>query len=270
VLAKDEAPVDGKLRTLIKQEAVNLAQLMAEYRQTCSMFVSLATDIVITFRSIRSGRGFSDFVTLLQLPRGEKQKRLADRWLQYQYGLKPLISDLYESTNWVADKLRAGFPRKARASHRNELRASSNGGSSHSGAILRNFEERVCTKSVQYWIREEGLAQLSQVGITNPALLAWELIPYSFVVDQMIPVGNFLASLDALVAIKDLKVVNVDWWRQECTSQVYGQKAGFYFHEEFNRTVQSTLGLPRLTYKPSESLTAVLNGLALLTQLRHR
>jgi hypothetical protein len=42
-----------------------------------------------------------------------------------------------------------------------------------------------------------SLAQLNGTGLLNPALLYWELMPYSFVVDWFIPVGDVLASLTA-------------------------------------------------------------------------
>jgi len=35
---------------------------------------------------------------------------------------------------------------------------------------------------------------LSQLGLVNPASLAWELVPFSFVVDWFANVGDFLAS----------------------------------------------------------------------------
>lgn len=42
-----------------------------------------------------------------------------------------------------------------------------------------------------------SLSTAQQLGLTNPAQLAWELVPFSFVVDWFIPVGDFFAQLDA-------------------------------------------------------------------------
>jgi hypothetical protein len=40
-------------------------------------------------------------------------------------------------------------------------------------------------------------ATLSQTGFTNPVSLAWELLPFSFVADWFIPIGDFLEALEA-------------------------------------------------------------------------
>jgi hypothetical protein len=38
-------------------------------------------------------------------------------------------------------------------------------------------------------------------GISNPALVAWELVPFSFVADWFVPVGDWLKQLDALLGL---------------------------------------------------------------------
>lgn len=120
----------------------------------------------------------------------------------------------------------------------------------------------------RYVIRDASLKTLAQVGITNPAATVWELIPYSFVFDWIIPVGGYLESLDALIGVEDLTV-------QRSTKQIVGiESVGalgtmlgtWETRERFTNT--GTLALPPLTYKPSTSLKAVLNGLSLLAQLR--
>jgi hypothetical protein len=40
--------------------------------------------------------------------------------------------------------------------------------------------------------------QASQLGLDNPALLAWELLPYSFILDWYIPVSGFLQNANIL------------------------------------------------------------------------
>lgn len=42
------------------------------------------------------------------------------------------------------------------------------------------------------------LSALGSLGLTNPLDVAWEVLPFSFVVDWFIPIGNWLNVLDAM------------------------------------------------------------------------
>jgi hypothetical protein len=43
---------------------------------------------------------------------------------------------------------------------------------------------------------------MGQLGLTNPASMAWAALPYSFVVDWLLPVGTMLGALSAPVGLK--------------------------------------------------------------------
>lgn len=260
--------LDGKLRSLIKSQNLNLAQTLAEYRRTSSMFSSLAMDVVKTFRSLRSGRGFSDFVRILQRPKSSNEVAVANRWLQYQYGLKPVMSDLYGATDALATGIRSGIPRRVQVGKQSYI-SKSELHTAGSAQCIRTAIHQQSVRSIAYYrISDPALKQLAQIGITNPALLLWELIPYSFVIDWLIPVGDFLSSLDALNGTSDLVVIGTR--KTTYTSSSVGNRGTITFKRmTTDRSVPRTsLSLPKLSYQPSKSLTAVANGLALLTQLK--
>lgn len=272
LLQLDIAACDGKIRMGIKEENTNLAQSCAEYRQTCSMFGKLASDMFSAFRSLRKDCGLSALVKLLKTPRGRVEKGIANRWLEYQYGFRPLMQDLHNVADDMTRRPREGFDRRIskRTTQREnwawELPAP---GIPGNPTVKRDetWTYQLRTTAI-YTVSEPGIAQLSSYGITNPAELAWELIPYSFVVDWMIPVGDYLASLDALLGVSNLKVYSS--YRLDIDHFVNCLEAtGSYRHTRFVRLAsRDGLELPRLIYKPSSSLTAVLNGLALLRQMR--
>jgi hypothetical protein len=54
-----------------------------------------------------------------------------------------------------------------------------------------------CRTYAYYRLRNAGLATLSQLGLINPAVIVWERLPYSFVVDWFAPVGSWLNALTA-------------------------------------------------------------------------
>lgn len=261
--------ISGQLRAKIRATNLNLAQSLFEYRQTAKLFSDLSADIWKTYQSLRKGRAFYDLARAIRNPRTRIDRRLANRWLQYQYGWKPLMSDIYGVTDALVKKINEGFPQYVRARRdstidQNVVIDVSNG--SRRSNVLR----QVTRGQARYIVRDATIKSLTQCGITNPLLLGWELIPFSFVIDWMVPVGNLLESLDALNGTQSLvwqysvtQTADMDrWYRGSNSSDTY---------KRYYRSVPLTnLPLPKLSYQPSTSLTRVLNGLALLTQLRGR
>jgi hypothetical protein len=269
----DPSKADGKVRAKIKDMNVNLAQSFAEYRQVSGMFVKAGTDIVMTLRKLRQGRALPEFVRILQGKKGDPvSKRIANRWLEYQYGLKPLMQDMYGLSDQLTKDLTLGTYKFASSSWRDSRNATVIGfydGSAKSKWTLQTIGT-VETKTKARWlVKASGMKQLSEVGITNPALLAWELIPYSFCVDWFINVGDFLGSLDALVGVSGLAVNR--GYKYTLMSETSG--IGFITHKTIRKRRVATgggLSLPGLKLSPPKSLYPLWNTLALLRQSRGR
>lgn len=257
----------SKMRGKIKAENLNLAQDLAEYRQASRLYADLSKDIFDTLRSLRRGTFLVDAVRYQTInTKRYRTKNLANRWLQYQYGLRPLVQDLYSVTDALRNLLEEG-----KVVHKTSVFRSSWSTTERpfSGGIRRYWELEDTTCKARYTISSGVSKTLASMGISNPLLLVWELIPYSFVFDWMFPVGHYLASLDALNGVSNLLV--------QCTTRTTRYSEASAYGAQWNQTmtlysrggVSTGLSMPRLSYKPSTSLTAVLNGLALLTQIRH-
>lgn len=260
-----------RLRKKIKDQNVNLGQSLAEYRQTANLFNRAAQDVVAGFRSLRSGRALQDIARYFTRPRNRIEKDVANRWLEYQYGLKPLISDLYGSVDELNKVLLEGKYLYANVRERSTLAGTSFWPPDVANHLIEGYGDYKVDFDIRlharYRISSSAVKQLAQVGITNPLALAWEVVPYSFVFDWMFPVGNYLASLDALVGVSSFSYYTI---RRSNGVQIGATNGGrwTYTRSSYLRSVSSSLPTPRLSYKPSKSLTAVLNGIALLTQLR--
>jgi len=272
----DPTELAGKLRLKIKSQNVNLAQSLAEYRQTSSMFVDLAQDVIKTFRSLRSGRALGDFVRILKTPRSRAELNISNRWLQYQYGVRPLMADIYGSVEALATKIRTGMYLYVRVSKQTMAFGSSYKSRNTYGpdtnviGLMSSYTQTRNKYVARYKIQDAALKQLTQIGITNPLLLAWEIVPYSFVFDWIIPVGDFLSSLDALNGTSDLRIIKSRKFTQVSKGEVYGATTVRTFTRTERWAPTDVLPMPGLVYRPSQSLKAVVNGLALLKQLRPR
>lgn len=216
-----------KLLSKIKNQKVNLAQAFGERHQAVRMFEGTASRIVSCVSNLRKGN-FVGAATALgvapkrrmtkkfertfgpktsermsrKLRRQEQSALVADGWLALQYGWLPLFSDLYGAVESIAD---SRLPAKAYATARSrdklevDLNCMSSGIRTVSGVGI--YEISSC---IRYSASPTGsplTKPLKQLGITNPVNLAWELLPYSFVVDWFLPIGQFLNSLDATAGV---------------------------------------------------------------------
>lgn len=262
--------LDLPLRLAIKDMTVNLAQDFAEYRQTCGMFADMASNLAGAFRNLRKNVGYGTFVRWLKDPRTRVQKSIANQWLQYQYGMKPLMSDLHEL---VTGSLASLGPDRYALRTVNVRKVYTYEWQDTLGypdvprmqTVQTEFHSYRMRSRARFRVRPGDLSWLSSYGFTNPAELAWELIPYSFVADWLFNVGDLLSGLDALVGV-ELAAVQPSCFVSKRCSTTWGQT---YLYTNAHRGSQRTdLSYGRIRYEPSKSLKSVLNGLALLTQLR--
>jgi hypothetical protein len=112
------------------------------------------------------------------------------------------------------------------------------------------------------------------LGLTNPVSLAWELLPFSFVVDWAWPLGDYFSQFDALagVEVKGYSMSNLTKIRVKYegrkpagTNQIVNWDS-YYRLTKLNRTASLSVPfatLPRVK-DPFNSKEHVLNGLALL------
>lgn len=117
-------------------------------------------------------------------------------------------------------------------------------------------------------------SSLSRLGLTNPALLAWELVPFSFVADWFVNIGDCLQSLDNPLQISGLTVIKSMKVRSSViAARKSGTWSGSGTYDEivYSRTPPTALSLiVRPQFDPSLSATKIANAVALLVQLRKR
>lgn len=112
-------------------------------------------------------------------------------------------------------------------------------------------------------------ARLAPYGLTNPLLTAWELVPFSFVADWFVNVGDTIASLDNLHSVKSLDVIRSCRTHSLITIDGYKEVAGHAFVSKRIWTRQPTAAmspLTRLVYNPHLSITRLISATALLRQ----
>jgi len=115
----------------------------------------------------------------------------AGAWLTWSYAVKPAINDTYEYMSFTRSLLqRETAKRYASVSQKDTYALPSNG-------IAKRWGKAKYKGSLTYQVDDPGLFDLSRMGFTSPATFVWELIPFSFVIDWVFNVGNYLQNMEA-------------------------------------------------------------------------
>lgn len=164
-----------------------------------SRIVSAATILSAAYKDLKRGR-FDRFVKTLNIrPELVKRqhrelsvfkpsdKKVADLWLQYHFGWSPLISDMYSAV----EVLTTPFPKKKiRGTAKEHYQASGAFANQiYSYDVTARFKSQV---TIQMY--NPNLYLNARLGLSNPLAIAWEAVPFSFLVDWFGNISDVLNS----------------------------------------------------------------------------
>lgn len=166
-----------------------LAVGLAEFGQSFDMIEKRCLQLYRIFRAIRRRDLRSlrkEFPTSIR----RIHKDFASAVLELSYGWSPLIQDIGNAVEvlqgHVADK--KIFSSSGTTVVLRKSTAFENG-----GVRSLDISEKIgCHMRAQVQISNPNLYLANQLGFVNPASVAWELIPFSFLVDWVVPIGAFL------------------------------------------------------------------------------
>lgn len=192
-------PVVAKAYDRLRSEVGSQASVgaaLAELTQSVGMIAERMLQLMKLARALRR-LDFNQVARVLRassLPRGKKMHRsFASLWLEYSFGWKPLIGDIYHSVNVLQSDI-PNFPVKGSAKDVIKT-AISVTGSVPGGTYTRNWGEFFlrCKMGAEVSVTNPNLYLANALGLANPATIAWEVIPFSFVVDWFVNVEQFLS-----------------------------------------------------------------------------
>lgn len=277
-------------RSRMKNKKVDLGVAYAERKATSRMLGDNARRMARSVRELRRGnfRNAARALGIIHDPGKPRGSNWTNHWLQLQYGWKPLLSDIYGSCDALSKREQSDWRVTAKARRNDSYTAkvsTTPGGTTYPTS---NYDawSGVAERQRGVFVRIDALPDndltmsLSSLGVTNPLLVAWELVPYSFVVDWCLPVGNWLNSLDALLgytsAYTSTTYYNKTLWEDRGVSRTnYTSKWGFVKNNWYgskqllriSRSASSGVPLPTFpSFKDPRSLGHMANGLSLLAQ----
>lgn len=273
--ARADAHVLRKLKDLQWNAAVSAAELP----QTMRFLAQSVRELWDYYRLARKG----DFLRLSELYRNRDQRgkrvprwpvRVTNRYLAFRFAVRPLVNEIDDVVKTLS---RSDMkPLIRRCTGRDNLSAYDVSVALHQGnsnlPVTTVRKDNVELRRCVYVKVDPDTVGYKQLGLTNLPAALWELVPYSFMVDRVLPIGAFIRSLDAtagLSRISDYRVLKRDWYGSK---SLHDGLVGTTY-EQYTRSVN--LGLPSPlsvigSYSPSVDAQMLTDSLALLIQLRSR
>lgn len=221
-------------------DTAELALLFFERKEAASMINKRGLQFARAFMALRKGK-FRTFLRLLGIsPRHRhrhtkwiRPQQAASLWLEYWFGWSPLISDIYSAV----DVLQSPYPNRevtARSRRRTHLTIVTSG-SNATDVTLDGFATYGYYAKVE--LDNPLLFRANQLGVINPATIVWEMIPFSFIVDWFIPVGDFLSApaTPAGVVLRDpSRTLKYEMWGSE---KLWNSTTGYVFNSSRTHVV---------------------------------
>lgn len=258
----------SKMWDEIEKVNANIAVFFAERQSAIDMIANKATKIFLALRDVKRGKPRKAMQRLgISGRQPPRSKQASGQWLELQYGWLPLVGDIYNLAN--LDPF-AGDIISGRASATTQVKYPNNG--------VVNCQHK-CEHGLTVDCIDPALAYASQLGLTNPATIAWELTPFSFVIDWFLPIGDYIHRLtqDLGFKFRDYYVSNrIKYIIDRPPRKAFIGKSGTYDISEgcigvvdiFTRTTPTSVPKPNLEFKNPLSPMHLANAIALGRQLK--
>lgn len=258
-----------ELRNKIADHSASLSGMVAEFDEVVGMANSLS-------KGIRNA-GLYAHRKIKRLPRARRRLNLHDvsgAHLVYSFGLSPLINDTYQTIDHFRKSGRGEniwhrFRVKTERSNYDRQTVDADYGSTGDYGVVTSQGSLSVEDTAVAWARFQDRL-LPDLG--NPLEWAWERIPFSFIVDQIINVGENIAAIDALNRVEEIHTSVTR--RQRWDIKYFSTNTSMHGFSRGHTYERKAMGAPPLSfdlsYKPSSNFGQLLTNLSLLHQLRKR
>lgn len=277
--ANDDLRLLAKLWESIRGHSFDLGINIAEASKTYSGIVQNLRSLGSALISLKHGHVGNAFryLGVAGRRRSFATRRLntsdvTGRWLEMQYAWMPIVHDSYQAAK--ALEALTG-PRALRFTASVGTKRATYNGTQVPGAFDYLVSVSV-SKRLQAELYEDA-SFARTLGLVDPASIAWEVVPYSFVVDWFIPVGTYLSVWSSIPSLKGRFLSTTRIGQKHSGYRVISaagnpgyngtKKTDEWFRIE--RTASSSLSVPMPTFNSvpkALSPKRILNAVALIHQ----
>lgn len=173
------------------QEQAELGVAILEARSAVSMMANRLLQLAKFARLLLRGRiaEAARHLGVLRPKGASRRKKFADLWLEFSFGWKPLVQDIYSAVDVLQNPLTSSRIKGSYSfSWTYKQTSAYNYTREHT-----TFGQSYLTMGAEVVISNPNLYLANQLGLINPFSIAWELVPFSFVVDWFSNLGQVLA-----------------------------------------------------------------------------
>jgi hypothetical protein len=190
----------------VRLDEVQALVMIGESRKTVISMCSIFRRLIKIIKSIKRLDAYA-------LKREITAKELANRYMELRYAIRPLMYDFNGTISAIKHESAKALSRLTFRGHENftieenDLRNFWNGDTYQDGTRSYDCERTV---KVSFDVRAGVLTQLETVssipvwGLAQPIEAAWELVPFSFIIDWFINAGNTIAAWTPDYGLKTL------------------------------------------------------------------
>lgn len=288
-----EAALRQKLIEAAKGAEWSIPTFVGEGRQTVNMVVNAARTIGSAYRDLRRGN-FVGAMTSLGIQGDSRARRRYERqygtdptraaanaWLAHTYGWVPLMQDAQRSAETLAEINLSEESREIRVTARvskDDVQVYPSFTFSVNPSIDGRQTNDIKESRFGVWrCKPTAWNNVGSLGLLNPASVAWERLPLSFVADWFLPIGRYLEGLDVPMRFQHLGGT-LGYRRQVISSgshfRLYGQtqQGGDvlqHYYAVVHRlplTGHPTVGLSSIVFEPKIGAGRLTSAISLLRQ----
>jgi hypothetical protein len=202
-------------------------------------------------------------------PRALTSKDISASWLELQYGWAPLLSDVFESAKAYEALTKNKNPTYSQRVFKSKTftRGGNYGNNLYSGRQKSTASLLIICKY------SSPPPPARSLGLTDPASIVWELIPFSFVVDWFIPIGNYLDVINTVPSVLNASflrsIAQRDTLSFKGISGVHKGSGSTFVHSH-TRSLSYSYIVPKPSFKAFDKALSsdhIKNAIALAHQL---
>lgn len=201
----------------LKGDTASVGNALGEWRSSYEMIARRAIQLRSALRAFRRGQ-VVQAARILSVPEDSVRKarvltrakrgrwRNADGgvsarhwasslWLETYFGWLPMINDVHDALTILSDPIRNLVDVKGKSTSQAQEFFQDYRASDGRGELYRGNTRSRANYYAKVEVTNPNLFLANRMGLVNPASIAWELVPFSFVVDWFTNVGQIIESM---------------------------------------------------------------------------